>query len=182
MVGRALLFMLCLQPILLPFFILSLFPGRDTQDLFQVDIECTYYFGHLYASMFMTVMATLFSGFLQTGRACLLFLFSLLFSALSQAPSLSFHRFMRKHGRWKHSKFFPSCFLLLSSVSLSPIQVTTAWLCQPGRARSVLSYVWEPPSMPDSMDSFFTMDEAFNMAVDDTCPQDSFFMEDVFDL
>ena len=43
------------------------------------------------------------------------------------------HRFARKHGRWRHRKFFPACFMLLSTAALPPLQVISA-LSFSGRA------------------------------------------------
>ena len=164
-----------LQPILFVYTILSTIPGRDTQDTAPSTVDSTIIddfvldspplvpqdsffndytpLSDLYYWMFLSVFTPWLSsliGCLQTGRAFLYVMSSLFLLGLILLLPRGKFNFTRKHGRWRYKRFFPSCFLLLSCVSLDFSQVTCAIALQPGRGRHRISLTTLPRSVVGS--------------------------------
>ena len=161
MVGRVLLFLsMCLQPIPSIIFLMCN-PGRETQDLF------------LYMIFAQALAALLW----QTGRVYICLFFLLLYDFLAPITR-PFRRHHRKHGRWKFRQFYPSTFLLLSSVALSHTATIEALSLHVSRSIRVLAapVVSSPPTpVAPSLD-------VLSMCVDTTCPANTFFHDSIFDF
>ena len=187
MAGRAFTILWsCLQPILLLLMFIHLRPGRDTQDM-------TTYFAHTLLDPCAECVSTmLFQAFVacsvliwQAGRASFWTIATGIAYILyrSTFPS-EFLRFTRKHGRWRHFRFYPACFLLLSHVVLTPTQFATALIHQPGRVVRTtrrLSTLTRSFRAQDETD-YLSMEKVLPMTVDPSCPSSSFFYDAVFDL
>jgi len=191
MIGRALArLLLCLQPILLLHTLFISFPGRETQDNFLIDqapvmySALSYYVGITLQDLLFYACRCIF----EAGRVLCMQYGSLLFLLIQQAwLGWALRRHLRKHGRWRHRKFYPAVFYLLSSVSLNFTQVSHALVYPPaGRARFIqlakLSSVEKGirdckanPILPNEA-------ELFPRAVDPTIPKDAFFYDDFFEF
>ena len=100
---------------------------------------------------------------------------------LRQGLTQKLRLFTRKHGRWRHRKFFPSLFLLLSSVSVNYSQLAHALQLSSGR---VLRMVFNRPNYELTNDGSLlpTAEELFPRAVDPVCDPNHFFYPEFFDL
>ena len=139
-VGIPILFLLVfyLQPILQFASFISLVPGRDTQGFFgwddtQAFIDRVLPFSFPMMHMFLQYFATLMSTFLHQATYLWITTQFLGILVLRQALSPKLRSFTRKHGRWRHQRFFPSVFLLLSSIAVSSTQLAHALQFPPGR-------------------------------------------------
>ena len=188
-------FFVYLQPVLLSVAIIPLFPGRDTQDdlsstLLSFDDSTNIAF------RFLPFLLPCWIGFLQASAISIRFFkqqamnywFStLLYSTILLRIALpsELRHFTRKHGRWRHSKFFPATFLLLSSVSLNHFHLTTALQWSPGRALrrvSTIAFIRNNSKGIHKSDWIPTSHELFTRAVDPQCPKDHFFYPEFFNL
>ena len=130
MTGRVLpLLWQFLQPILFLLCFLSVTPGRDTQGSFFTVEDCVDHPAALsdtFTLILLPILASCFSWICQTGRVWFFWLLSYaILLACMSSSQVPFH-FVHKHGQWRFKKFFPSAFLLLSSVSLTSLQVVSA--------------------------------------------------------
>ena len=123
-----------------------------------------------------------------TGRGSLLLVTSVLVYLLTPVLRV-FRDHTRKRGRWRHRRYFPRTFLLLSSVALSHTQVIHALLCPPGRVfcvgplfKSAVERMRRKHDEANSLANMPTQEELFPMCVDKTCPKESFFFDDIFDF
>ena len=173
-------FLQYLQPLFFIFLLHVLCPGRETQGT-------TFYFDDVDFSPFVMIFFQLMAPWFMIIPSTIL---SMASSALSASGStiryalLQDHlRHARKHGRWRHRKFYPSCFMLLSSVALSPMQSIAALSWAPGRAvRAVTSPLRSPRSSSiDPMTDFLDPEFLFTRSVDPACTPQAFFHPDVFD-
>ena len=181
-----------LQPIILIYCFLKQLPGRDTQepliDLnpFDYDFGLLSLYNYALAILFLPSYYAFLTWIFEPGRAycfqSIALLWMALFYALPQGP----RRFMRKHGRWRFSEFYPMAFLLLSSAALSPIQVVKAnqlRLPRPWRASTLFKKL---PNLfrshMDAPDLWPSDSVLFPKAVDPACPPDAFFYPEFFEF
>ena len=166
-----------LQPIFLLLYLLIRSPGRDT----QVDFQQPEDFVLLWDAVlpFVSLLLTMGTGWiLDAGRVLLACALWHLFNLYDFAMMDRISSFTRKYGRWKHRRFFPRCFLLLSSATVSAFQVPYAMAYAPGRARFYTPTRWmfnDEPTGP-------TFAEIFKLAVDPQCPKNDFFYPGFMDL
>jgi len=197
MAGRAVTFLLPrLQPILLLFLFYILLPGRETQDNLDFlrsvpDPVIPEQLFSIFWFVLQGLATTIFHWTFETGRDYVIQVLALLFVVIHSiwiGPSILRH--VRKHGRWKHRKFFPSTFFLLSSVALNHLQVGHALQYPPaGRANRLSTRLMlsKPSSFQESSSDFDdtlfpSATELFNQAVDPLAPTDSFFYDDFFEF
>ena len=105
-------------------------PGRDTQD-----DGLLFYIVSLYGTKILALLSALLHGFRARCAYWAYLFFEVVtgyFVTLVQGSRVD--AFERKHGRWKHSKFYPSCFMLLSLVAIQACQVPVALSNQTGQA------------------------------------------------
>ena len=175
-----------LQPIL-HFAFMSFLPGRDTQDLLHFNDYSAVYDNLLpflipwmhVAEYFLSTIA--FIGWRHLSYMWILFQF-LCVIILRQGLPPKLQSFTRKHGRWKHFRFFPTQFLLLSSVAVQGSHVAHALQFPPGR---VLRH---NPSFFSHLDRLSAIDvtppshtSLLNLAVDPSCPTDNLFYPEFFE-
>ena len=170
-----------IAPFLQPFlFLLTFFlvlPGRDTQDAFFVlDRD----FWSCMAAVPLQFLCPVFDVLLSALHSvfCVLrVLASLFLGGIHHAliPTAR-HSHVRKHGRWRHFRFFPRCCLLLSSVMPCHHQVPSALSFSPEHARLRR----HSPNLSSS-DNMFDPSQVFKMSVDPALSPDAFFHPEIFE-
>ena len=185
MVGRvASLLWNFLQPILFILLLLRLNPGRDTQDIFsQDDYSQVVGLCEPFWSFIMLSIGALASTAILGTRLALILI--LLTSATTFGFTRPTSRFIKKHGRWRLRAFYPVCFALISSPSISMSGVPYAMAFSPGRAmngtRIAPPLAPSPPTSTKTPDPL-SMEDVFKMCVADKTPADTFFYPEVFNL
>ena len=172
-----------LQPIFLLSFLFLCFPGRDTQDTYFNDEGM--YTAFLSAVLLPSVRLLLdfIVPLLRSSATCIFSLVLVLLGYfwLTAIPSKA-HRFVRKHGRWRHSKFFPAVYLLYSSVAILNPGLGQALTYSTNRIRTITRTGGFWPSNSEPPDPGSVTQQVFQWAVNPDTPSDSFFHDDIFDF